>query len=73
MLPHTIRRLRYRPPPRLMKDFETNQEAFKKHFDRETWKHKHVNVISLVDESGETLNLLFCHSTQDRDHPVNFH
>ena len=45
-------RLRYRPPPRLLKDFETNHEAFTKHFDRETWKHKHVNVISLVDESG---------------------
>jgi len=45
--------LRYRPPPRLLKDFETNHEAFTKHFDRETWKHKHVNVISLVDESGK--------------------
>lgn len=43
---------KYRPPPRLDRDENETQLAFRKHFDHQLELYKTVAVISLVDQSG---------------------
>nr|XP_054766255.1 phosphatidylinositide phosphatase SAC2-like [Lytechinus pictus] len=44
--------IKYKPPPRIDRDDDETQEAFKTHFEEDLKRYRHVAIISLIEQAG---------------------